>query len=108
MAALVGGLGFLKARCLIPAFFLVPLYGLWRLERHGVPEMRAAGIAGWFMIESPLASEATMILAEWGPLSSSGRRSGSLAAPLERPAGLGQNRAGVEGAGRRGRGSRRT
>ena len=45
LAALVGGLGFLKARWLIPAFFLVPLYGLWRLERHGVPEKRLAAFA---------------------------------------------------------------
>jgi hypothetical protein len=45
LAALVGGLGFLKARWLIPAFFLVPLYGLWRLERHGVPEKRLAVFA---------------------------------------------------------------
>jgi 4-amino-4-deoxy-L-arabinose transferase-like glycosyltransferase len=45
LAALAGGLGFLKARWLIPAFFLVPLYGLWRLERHGVPEKRLATFA---------------------------------------------------------------
>ena len=45
LAALVGGLGFLKARWLIPAFFLVPLYGLWRVERHGVPEKRLAVFA---------------------------------------------------------------
>jgi 4-amino-4-deoxy-L-arabinose transferase-like glycosyltransferase len=34
-AALVGGLSFLKARWLIPGFFLVPLYGLWRVDRQG-------------------------------------------------------------------------
>jgi 4-amino-4-deoxy-L-arabinose transferase-like glycosyltransferase len=44
--ALAGGLGFLKARWLIPAFFLAPLYGLSRLERHGVPEARLAAFAG--------------------------------------------------------------
>ena len=41
-----GGLGFLKARWLIPAFFLAPLYGLWRLERHGVPGEAAGGLRG--------------------------------------------------------------
>jgi hypothetical protein len=34
-AALAGGLSFLKVRWLIPAFFLAPLYGLSRVERHG-------------------------------------------------------------------------
>ena len=45
-AALAGGLGFLKARWLIPAFFLAPLYGLWRLERHGVPADAAGRLRG--------------------------------------------------------------
>ena len=45
LAALVGGLGFLKARWLIPVFFLAPLYGLWRVDRHGVPEKRLAAFA---------------------------------------------------------------
>jgi hypothetical protein len=44
-AALAGGLGFLKARWLIPAFFLAPLYGLWRFERHGVPSARMTAFA---------------------------------------------------------------
>ncbi len=44
-AALAGGLSFLKARWLMPAFFLAPLYGLWRLERHGVPGTRLAAFA---------------------------------------------------------------
>jgi 4-amino-4-deoxy-L-arabinose transferase-like glycosyltransferase len=39
-AALTGGLAFLKARWLIPAFFLAPLYALWRLERQGGPGRR--------------------------------------------------------------------
>ena len=39
-AALGGSLGFLKFRWLIPAFFLAPLYALWRLERHGGPSGR--------------------------------------------------------------------
>jgi hypothetical protein len=30
VAAFAGGLGFLKARWLVPTFFLAPLYGLWR------------------------------------------------------------------------------
>ena len=37
VAALVGGLGLLKVRWLIPVFFLTPLYALWRLDPHGVP-----------------------------------------------------------------------
>jgi 4-amino-4-deoxy-L-arabinose transferase-like glycosyltransferase len=40
VAALAGGLGFLKFRWLIPAFFLAPLYALWRLERQGGPGPR--------------------------------------------------------------------
>jgi hypothetical protein len=44
-AALAGGLSFLKARWLIPAFFLVPLYGLWRADRHGAPDRRLAVFA---------------------------------------------------------------
>jgi len=44
-AALAGGLGFLKARWLIPAFFLAPLYGLWRVERQGGPGGRLAVFA---------------------------------------------------------------
>jgi 4-amino-4-deoxy-L-arabinose transferase-like glycosyltransferase len=44
-AALAGGLGLLKARWLIPAFFLVPLYGLWRLDRHGGPRARVTAFA---------------------------------------------------------------
>ena len=44
-AALAGGLGFLKARWLVPTFFLAPLYGLWRAERQGVPTRRIAAFA---------------------------------------------------------------
>ncbi len=44
-AALAGVLGFLKFRWLIPAFFLAPLYGLWRLERQGGPGSRLATFA---------------------------------------------------------------
>jgi 4-amino-4-deoxy-L-arabinose transferase-like glycosyltransferase len=44
-AALVGGLGFLKTRWLIPVFFLAPVYGLWRLDRHGAPRRRLAAFA---------------------------------------------------------------
>lgn len=44
-AALAGSLGFLKARWLIPAFFLAPLYGLWRVERQGGPGSRLAVFA---------------------------------------------------------------
>lgn len=40
VAALAGVLGLLKFRWLIPAFFLAPLYGLWRLERQGGPRNR--------------------------------------------------------------------
>jgi hypothetical protein len=43
--ALAGGLGYLKARWLIPAFFLAPLYGLWRVERHGMSLRRLARFA---------------------------------------------------------------
>jgi 4-amino-4-deoxy-L-arabinose transferase-like glycosyltransferase len=43
--ALAGGLSFLKARWLIPVFFLAPLYGLWRLEPHGVPRKGVAAFA---------------------------------------------------------------
>lgn len=45
VATLIGGLSFLKARWLMPAFFLAPLYGLWRLERHGAPETRLRAFA---------------------------------------------------------------
>jgi 4-amino-4-deoxy-L-arabinose transferase-like glycosyltransferase len=44
VAALAGGLAFLKFRWLIPAFFLAPLYALWRLERHGVPPKGLAAL----------------------------------------------------------------
>jgi 4-amino-4-deoxy-L-arabinose transferase-like glycosyltransferase len=44
-AALAGGLSFLKARWLIPAFFLVPLYGLWRVDRQGGSDRRLAAFA---------------------------------------------------------------
>jgi 4-amino-4-deoxy-L-arabinose transferase-like glycosyltransferase len=53
-AALAGGLGFLKARWLIPAFFLAPLYGLWRLERHGVPGARLAAFAAVLVVAEGL------------------------------------------------------
>jgi 4-amino-4-deoxy-L-arabinose transferase-like glycosyltransferase len=43
--ALAGGLSFLKARWLIPVFFFAPLYGLWRLEPHGVPRKGVAAFA---------------------------------------------------------------
>jgi 4-amino-4-deoxy-L-arabinose transferase-like glycosyltransferase len=49
-AALAGGLAFLKARWLIPAFFLAPLYGLWRLERHGAPRSRLAAFAALLVV----------------------------------------------------------
>ena len=45
VAALAGGLGFLKFRWLIPGFFLAPLYGLWRLERQGAPDKRLTALA---------------------------------------------------------------
>ena len=45
LAALAGGLGFLKARWLVPTFFLAPLYGLWRAKRHGVSSRRVAAFA---------------------------------------------------------------
>jgi lipopolysaccharide core galacturonosyltransferase RgtB len=45
VAAAAGGLGFLKARWLVPAFFLAPLYGLWRAERQGVSSKRVAAFA---------------------------------------------------------------
>ncbi len=44
-AALAGGLSFLKARWLIPAFFLVPLYGLWRADRQDGSDRRLAAFA---------------------------------------------------------------
>jgi hypothetical protein len=45
-AALVGVLGFLKYRWLIPAFLLVPLYAFWRLERQaGVAPARLRAFA---------------------------------------------------------------
>jgi Dolichyl-phosphate-mannose-protein mannosyltransferase len=44
-AALAGGLSFLKARWLIPAFFLVPLYGLWRVDRQDGSHRRLAAFA---------------------------------------------------------------
>jgi 4-amino-4-deoxy-L-arabinose transferase-like glycosyltransferase len=43
--ALAGGLSFLKARWLIPAFFLVPLYGLWRADRQRGSDRRLAAFA---------------------------------------------------------------
>ena len=49
-AALAGGLSFLKARWLIPAFFLVPLYGLWRADRHGAPDRRLAVFAAILVV----------------------------------------------------------
>jgi 4-amino-4-deoxy-L-arabinose transferase-like glycosyltransferase len=49
-AALAGGLSFLKVRWLIPGFFLAPLYGLWRLERQGIPENRLAALAGVLLV----------------------------------------------------------
>jgi 4-amino-4-deoxy-L-arabinose transferase-like glycosyltransferase len=49
-AALIGGLAFLKARWLIPAFFLAPLYGLWRVERHDVPGSRLAAFAALLVL----------------------------------------------------------
>jgi 4-amino-4-deoxy-L-arabinose transferase-like glycosyltransferase len=45
VAAVAGGLGFLKARWLVPTFFLAPLYGLWRAEQHGVSSRRVAAFA---------------------------------------------------------------
>jgi 4-amino-4-deoxy-L-arabinose transferase-like glycosyltransferase len=45
VAAFAGGLGFLKARWLVPTFFLAPLYGLWRAERQGAPSRRVAALA---------------------------------------------------------------
>jgi 4-amino-4-deoxy-L-arabinose transferase-like glycosyltransferase len=48
--ALVGGLSFLKFRWLIPGFFLAPLYGLWRLERQGIPGNRLAALAGLLLV----------------------------------------------------------
>jgi hypothetical protein len=44
VAALVGGLGFLKFRWLIPGFFLAPLYAIWRLDRQGVPDKRRTAL----------------------------------------------------------------
>ena len=44
-AAVAGGLGLLKARWLVPTFFLAPLYGLWRAERQGVSSRRVAALA---------------------------------------------------------------
>src|SRR5262249_4451003 len=45
LAAVAGGLGFLKARWLVPAFFLTPLYGLWRAERQAVSSKGLAAFA---------------------------------------------------------------
>jgi hypothetical protein len=50
VAALAGALPFLKARWLIPAFFLAPLYGLWRLERQGGPGRRLAAFAALLVL----------------------------------------------------------
>jgi 4-amino-4-deoxy-L-arabinose transferase-like glycosyltransferase len=45
VAALAGGLSFLKARWLVPTFFLAPVYGLWRAERQGVSSRRVTALA---------------------------------------------------------------
>jgi len=45
LAAVAGGLGFLKARWLVPTFFLAPLYGLWRAERQGASSKQLAAFA---------------------------------------------------------------
>ena len=49
-AAVAGGLSFLKARWLIPALFLVPLYGLWRVDRHGAPGRRLVAFAAILVV----------------------------------------------------------
>jgi len=55
VAALIGGLSFLKARWLIPAFFLAPLYGLWRLERHGTTVKRLRAFAAVLILTEVIA-----------------------------------------------------
>jgi 4-amino-4-deoxy-L-arabinose transferase-like glycosyltransferase len=50
IAALAGGLAFLKYRWLIPAFFLAPLYPLWRLERQGGPGERIRALAAVLIV----------------------------------------------------------
>jgi 4-amino-4-deoxy-L-arabinose transferase-like glycosyltransferase len=50
VAAFAGGLGFLKARWLVPTFFLAPLYGLWRAERQGVSSQRLAAFAALLLV----------------------------------------------------------
>ena len=54
-AALIGGFSFLKARWLIPAFFLAPVYGLWRLERHGTPVKRLGAFAAVLILAEIVA-----------------------------------------------------
>ncbi len=61
VAALAGGLGFLKFRWLIPGFFLAPLYALWRLERHGVPGKRLAALVA-VLIAAEIAAAAGLVV----------------------------------------------
>ena len=60
LAALGGGLSFLKARWLIPAFFLAPLYGLWRIERHGVPEKKRLAALALVLVLAEVAVVGTL------------------------------------------------
>jgi 4-amino-4-deoxy-L-arabinose transferase-like glycosyltransferase len=44
--ALAGGLAYLKFRWLIPAYFLLPVYAVWRLDRLGLDERVRRRLAG--------------------------------------------------------------